>query len=224
MRPESRRVLGTLLGLTALTGFLDAVSYVGLGRIFTGNMTGNVIVLGLAAARTPGFSVPGSAVSLAAFTAGAALGGWLAARFAPDARRLMAALLAETALTTFAALTAALASVPRYPVIALLALAMGCRNGALRAHLSPDLPTTVLTTTLTRLAADATSGRTFARWARRTAAVALMAAGALLGALALRGLGLAPSLALAAGCVALLLASFAAGQRFTSRRRPVSTS
>jgi uncharacterized membrane protein YoaK (UPF0700 family) len=41
------------LGITAVTGLVDAVSFLSLGRVFTANMTGNVVfsaTLGLAAA------------------------------------------------------------------------------------------------------------------------------------------------------------------------------
>ena len=48
-----------LLGLTVVSGLIDAVSYLGLGHVFTANMTGNVVVLGFAAAGAPGFSVVG---------------------------------------------------------------------------------------------------------------------------------------------------------------------
>jgi hypothetical protein len=37
-----------LLVLTLVTGLVDAVSYLGLGHVFTANMTGNVVLLGFA--------------------------------------------------------------------------------------------------------------------------------------------------------------------------------
>src|SRR5438128_1590689 len=43
-----------LLLLTVTTGLIDAVSVLGLGRVFTANMTGNVVFLGFALARGPG--------------------------------------------------------------------------------------------------------------------------------------------------------------------------
>ena len=33
--------------LTAAAGYVDAVSYLALGRVFTANMTGNTVLLGL---------------------------------------------------------------------------------------------------------------------------------------------------------------------------------
>ena len=69
-----------LLGLTAVTGLIDAVSYLALGHVFTANMTGNVVFLGFAAAGAPGLSVSRSAAALVAFLAGAAIGGGLVVR------------------------------------------------------------------------------------------------------------------------------------------------
>jgi uncharacterized membrane protein YoaK (UPF0700 family) len=43
----------TLVVLTLVSGLVDAVCYLGLGRVFTANMTGNVVVLGFAASVTP---------------------------------------------------------------------------------------------------------------------------------------------------------------------------
>src|SRR5690242_8114445 len=69
------RLVFVLLGLTLVSGLIDAVSYLGLGHVFTANMTGNVVVLGFAAAGAPGFSVPHTATSLVCFLLGAVAGG-----------------------------------------------------------------------------------------------------------------------------------------------------
>jgi hypothetical protein len=37
-----------MLALTFTTGIVDAVGYLGLDRVFTANMTGNVVILGMA--------------------------------------------------------------------------------------------------------------------------------------------------------------------------------
>ena len=44
----SSPIVGTLFGLTFVTGVIDAVSFLGLGHVFTANMTGNVVLLGFA--------------------------------------------------------------------------------------------------------------------------------------------------------------------------------
>ncbi len=53
-----RLLLGTLLMLTVISGLVDAVSYLGLGHVFTANMTGNVVLLGFAAAGASGSPRP----------------------------------------------------------------------------------------------------------------------------------------------------------------------
>ena len=53
-----------LLGLTVVTGLVDAFSYLVLGHVFVANMTGNVVFLGFALVGAPGFSIGASAVAL----------------------------------------------------------------------------------------------------------------------------------------------------------------
>jgi uncharacterized membrane protein YoaK (UPF0700 family) len=183
----------TLLALTFSAGIVDAVSFLALGSVFTANMTGNVLLLGFALAGTNGLPVIRPLVSLTAFLAGAVLGGALArghARRAPDG--LAAAIALESGLVCLAAFVA-LATDPEPgdlstgAVIALLAFAMGSRTATVRAFAVPDLPTTVLTMTLTGLAADIGTDRgTAADARRRSAAVAALFCGALAGALLLQ--------------------------------------
>src|ERR1700737_850468 len=70
----------TLLVLTFTTGLVDAVSYLGLGRVFTANMTGNVVLLGFGIAGSGGLPVVAPLVSLGSFLLGSAAGGVLAKR------------------------------------------------------------------------------------------------------------------------------------------------
>ena len=67
-----------------------------------------------------------------------------------------------------------------YGIIILTALVMGLRNATVRKLAVPDLTTTVLTLTITGLAADSSLGGDDLRWQRRTAAVMLMFSGATL--------------------------------------------
>src|SRR5436853_4076193 len=53
-----------LLVLTFTTGLVDAVSYLGLGRVFTANMTGNIVLLGFGIAGSAGLPVVAPLVSL----------------------------------------------------------------------------------------------------------------------------------------------------------------
>lgn len=52
MLPTSARSItilnGLLLLLACAAGAIDAISYLGLGRVFTANMTGNTVLLSLA--------------------------------------------------------------------------------------------------------------------------------------------------------------------------------
>ena len=64
-----------MLVLTVLTGVVDAVSILSLGRVFVANMTGNVVFIGFAVAGASGFSLAASISALAGFLAGAAMGG-----------------------------------------------------------------------------------------------------------------------------------------------------
>jgi uncharacterized membrane protein YoaK (UPF0700 family) len=74
-----------------------------------------------------------------------------------------------------------------YSIIVLTAFAMGIRNATVRKMAIPDLTTTVLTLTITGLAADSRfAGGTNPRWRRRLLAVLLMFVGVALGTLLLR--------------------------------------
>src|SRR3954471_4130654 len=61
-KPARRTLPLIVVVLTFTTGVVDAVSYLGLGRVFTG-LQSNVVVLGFALAGTEGFSVAPPAVS-----------------------------------------------------------------------------------------------------------------------------------------------------------------
>jgi uncharacterized membrane protein YoaK (UPF0700 family) len=203
----------TLLALTFTTGLIDGVSYLGIGHVFTANMTGNIVLLGFGIAGSGGLPVVAPLVSLAAFLLGAGAGGVLASRLSANHRRhLAAALTIEVALMAAASVFAAAIDIRANALsgdtlIALLALAMGVRNATVRKIAVPDLTTTVLTMTLTGLAADAPIfGGSGKGSSRRTAAVAALLAGALAGGLLLQ-ISLAVPLA---GASAIALAALLA--------------
>src|SRR4029077_366323 len=90
--PTTDKVLPyALLGMTAVTGLVDAVSFLSLGRVFTANMTGNVVILAFATARVPGLSIVRSLTALSAFLVGAILGGRVMARARADSQIQFAA-------------------------------------------------------------------------------------------------------------------------------------
>lgn len=182
-----------LLVLTFTTGIVDAVSYLGLGRVFTANMTGNVVLLGFGIAGSRGLPVVAPLISLGSFLVGTAAGGVLATRIGDrHLTHIARALAIEVALIASAAVLAAAVAVRPNGVsadivIALLAFAMGVRNATVRRIGVPDLTTTVLTMTITGLAADSpVAGGSGEGSARRIAAILAMLTGALAGALLLK--------------------------------------
>jgi len=191
-----------LLVLTTMTGLIDAVSILGLGRVFVANMTGNVAFIGFALAGAPGFSLPASVAALLGFLAGAFVAGVLVARFASH-RGLM---LRNAGAAEFALMAIALILVlPSVglpdqgvgaAVAALLAAAMGIQNATARRLAVPDLTTTVLTMTLTGIAADVRRSPVPIT-IRRILAVLAMLLGAAVGALLVLNASLGGALAVA---------------------------
>ena len=182
-----------LLALTFTTGLVDAVSYLALGRVFTANMTGNIVLLGFGIAGSGGLPVVAPLISLAAFLLGSAGGGKIVKRTADRHPVLVVQALAiEVSLIGVAAILGAAATVRpgdggAYAMIFVLAFAMGVRNAAVRRMGVPDLTTTVLTMTLTALASESPlGGGAGAGSTRRLAAVIAMLLGALAGALLLK--------------------------------------
>jgi uncharacterized membrane protein YoaK (UPF0700 family) len=209
---QSPQLIAALLALTCTTGLVDAASLLGLGRVFTANMTGNVVLLGFAIAGTGGFSVGATLTSLLGFLLGAAgaarLGryaearqhGWLLPALGVEVSLVLTAAILATALTPTSD------SDLRYVAIALLAMAMGARNAAVRGLGVKDLTTTVLTMTLTGLAADSRlAGGTGQGGGRRLAAVGAMLGGAVVGGLLVAYVDLSAPLFLAAAVAALSL-------------------
>lgn len=69
-----------LLALAFAAGYIDALSYLGLSRVFTANMTGNTVLLGIALAQLDGDAAARSGLALAGFLTGAAAGAWIVER------------------------------------------------------------------------------------------------------------------------------------------------
>lgn len=222
--PKPRDPLpAVLFALTAVTGVIDAVSFLALGRVFTANMTGNVVFMAFAAVGTPGLSLWRSGLALVAFLVGAAIGGRIAQAHpgAPSSRgpaipfAIEAALLAVSACASLG-VEGAEPAVYAGAVIALTALAMGIRNATVRRLAIPDMTTTVLTLTLTGIAADSwAAGGTNPRWKTRVASVLLMFAGATVGALVVR---VSLSAALFASAVIAMGAAWATVRRTAPAR------
>jgi uncharacterized membrane protein YoaK (UPF0700 family) len=209
-----------LMGLTLVTGIVDAVSYLLLGHVFVANMTGNIVFLGFAITAPQNLSIPASLAATIAFLAGAFLGGRLGARLGRHRAQLLTVSICVEVVLVAAALLVSIvvsdptATVGRYLLIVMLASAMGLQNAAARRLGVPDLTTTVLTLTLTGLAADASLASGVRSSLRvRLAATLMMFLGAGVGALLITRYGLIAALA---ASVALLVLSGASTSRLWS--------
>lgn len=182
--------------MTSVTGIVDAVSFLALGHVFTANMTGNVVFLGFAIGGAPGVSIPRSLLALVCFFLGALIGGKMTAQMTPpdSGKRMIRASAAEVFLL-LAAATIAIGLTGQYEdhplriqgVVVMTALAMGLRNAVVRKLGVADLTTTVLTLTITGLAADSVfAGGNNPRWLRRCGSILAMLTGAVVGAVMLR--------------------------------------
>lgn len=205
---QERLLLLLLLVLTAVTGIVDAASYLALGGVFSGNMTGNVVILGLAATGAGGLPVSGPALALACFATGAAAGGRFLRRTGAAWEKRYTVLLTGVALImAVCGLTLFAAGSPPSPAVepavtSVLALAMGTQAALARKLAVRDVTTVVVTSALTGLAADSPLGAARPQpWARRVAVLVLLAAGAAAGALLIRfHTGLALSTAAVLAC------------------------
>ncbi|MDX6539170.1 MAG: hypothetical protein QOI71_780 [Gaiellales bacterium] len=200
-----------LVALTLVTGLVDATSYLKLGHVFVANMTGNVVFLGFGIAGAGGISIWASLTALGSFLVGGVGGGRIGARWSSDRGRHLTATTATELLLVACGLVVAAFSThhigtgSRYAMIALLAVAMGVQNAAARKLAVPDLTTTVLTMTLTGVAADsALAGGHGSRLARRGLSVAAMLLGALIGGALVLKVDTTAPLALATGLLALI--------------------
>jgi uncharacterized membrane protein YoaK (UPF0700 family) len=189
-----------MLVLTFSTGVVDAVGYLGLDKVFTGNMTGNVVILGMAIAGAEDLPVLGPALALGGFMLGAAVGGRVLRR-APvgwsGRTTILFALVGLVCAGLGATMLVAGDDLPQPLVLGVtttLGAAMGLQAATARRLAVKDVTTVVVTSTITGLAADSwLAGGDGAHWARRSVAVVAIGAGAVVGALCLRidrGVGL----------------------------------
>ena len=178
-----------LVAMTLVTGLVDAFSYLLLGHVFVANMTGNVVLLGFALVGAPGFSIGASLAAIASFAVGALAGGKVGSLLPDNRGRLFGTAASIQAVFIMSAVVLAALNgnaIPdgsRYALIVLLAIAMGIQNAGARKLAVPDLTTTVLTLTITGVAADSgLAGGKGSKAGRRLIAVAAMLLGAVVGA------------------------------------------
>lgn len=152
-----------LIGLTVSAGAVDAVSWLGLGQVFSAFMSGNFVFLGLRIAGADGPSMPAVISALAAFGVGA----FLAARIVRSTsdsgavwpRRVTVAL--GTTLVAEAAFVALWIGVDAAPsqgstdvLLAVMSLAMGVQTAAVYSLGLRGVTTTAATATWAAVIGD----------------------------------------------------------------------
>jgi uncharacterized membrane protein YoaK (UPF0700 family) len=150
-----------ILLLTWVAGTVDAIGYLGLGHVFTANMTGNAVLLGLAFGQGQFLAAFRALFALVGFIFGVAIGAILAHRAGTDVdqrRAFVGPIFIEALVLALFALVLNLPMIPRnqntlYILIGLSAVVMGIQSAAVRRLNLPGIATTVRTGTITRLVA-----------------------------------------------------------------------
>jgi uncharacterized membrane protein YoaK (UPF0700 family) len=222
--PQAENLHDLLLIFLAFgAGAVDAISFLGLGRVFTANMTGNIVLLGLAAGSAAGSEATRSAISLVTFTVAVTVGVSLS-RHARQARvpaGVVIALGLETVaqagfLAGWLASSAHPSGTLEDVLVGVSAVAMGLQSGAVIRLGVRGISTTYVTGTLTGLISEIVSGKGSRReWIRRGLVVVALLAGAACSAVLLTGdRPLAPVLPLA---ITALVGTIATGLVVSSR-------
>ncbi|CUU60044.1 Uncharacterized membrane protein YoaK, UPF0700 family [Parafrankia irregularis] len=222
------RIVALLFTMTALTGLVDSLTFLGLGEVFVANMTGNVVVLGFSLADPRGISGVLSLNALTCFIIGALIGGRIGAWSAHHPRAWLGTVTAvQTALVTAALAVVVVWLHPSldlaadrggqlrdepstfadYVLVSTLAIAMGLQHATAQRLARPEIPTNVLTTAITMFAIQTRAGGgQGSQGLRQAAGPAVMFASA--GAGALGFFRVSPLMPLCCG-LALALASLA---------------
>lgn len=153
-----REAARDVLLLSMAAGSADAVGYLSLGRVFTSNMTGNVVLLGIDLGQGHFIPAARDIFVLTVFILGLSLGAWLG-RDVPEKKwqalafRLIG--LEKILLLIFGVAwffsTKADGGAGTYGLLALLAMAMGLQSVAMYRLSAPGVGTTAVTGTLTAL-------------------------------------------------------------------------
>jgi uncharacterized membrane protein YoaK (UPF0700 family) len=188
------RVYNLLLALLACAaGAVDALSFLRLGDVFTANMTGNAVLLGIAAGQRESARVLHSLAALAGFTLGVLAGAVVSGR--PERsegdtwpRRVVLTLGIELVImVAFSLGWMVTAGEPaggaQYGLIAAAALAMGMQSAAVGQVALPGVATTYVTGVLTSLVTHAAvGGASGGSLLRRGVVLVALLAGAVVGA------------------------------------------
>ncbi|MFF7632390.1 YoaK family protein [Kitasatospora sp. NPDC008050] len=151
-----------MFALTMVAGSIDAITFLGLGHVFAALATGNVLLLGFGVGGTTGTPIARPAEALGAFVAGVVLAHVLITyRLGRSRRWFLATLGGEVALLAgTGAYVLAGNGDARLPLhgasltVLLLAVTMGWHSRVVDEARIPDMPTTVLQTSLVKAIAD----------------------------------------------------------------------
>ena len=142
---------------TWAAGSVDAITYLS-AHVFTANMTGNTVLLGIAASQAKAEPVVSSLLALIAFVVGAILGALAVGEgeSASAAAAVRRAVWMETVILAFFAMSAFAPAALSLRAIVLLmigssGLAMGLQSAAVRRLKLPGIATTYITGTITSL-------------------------------------------------------------------------
>jgi uncharacterized membrane protein YoaK (UPF0700 family) len=222
--PYTRELVAALAGAA---GMVDAVSYVALGHVFTANMTGNLVLLGVGVAQGQPVSVLRSTAALVGFVLGMLVDAAVMRRIDPveeprrGARHRVGLLGGEAALLAGAAVAVGLLPHDRSTAAGLALTvvaggAMGLQTAGSRGLRLSGVPTTYVTGTIDKLFGGIPAGEADRAQAPALVLVlVLYVAGAAAGAALLR-----LSTALPLGLAALVVAVVAAGVGAVEHRRP----
>lgn len=178
-----------MMALTFTTGVIDAVGFLGFDRVFTGNMTGNVVILGMALAGAEDLPVAGPALALFGFIFGAAMAGLALRQTSRGSSARTTGLFAIVAVVTLSLAVALYwrgAEITMPEAVAtttLLGGAMGIQAATARVIAVQDVTTVVITSAITSLAAETRwSSESRVAATRRASTVVIMLLGAAAGA------------------------------------------
>ena len=209
--PVSNAHVACLLGLTFTTGIIDALSWIGLDGVFTANMTGNVLIIGMGIIGAGGSHWFAPLFALVVFMLGAAVAGRIQRHAAPGWGTRTSVLFGFVALVVIVLGVVTLFWQPhRFASSALVAtgilgFVMGVQGAEAIRLAVPTIITVAVSSTVVRLGTSLFLPPDGGARVRQLLAIALLIAGALAGSLLQRA-----SFGLALLCAGMLAAAIAA--------------
>ncbi|MCY9656578.1 YoaK family protein [Paenibacillus chondroitinus] len=157
--PTRTYLNGSVLVLCLISGIVDVIGYLGLGHVFTANMTGNLVLIGIAIGQAQPLAVLRSILAFIGFVAGIALATVIVKQGREEqiwSRGVTAALGSEALLLLIAALLSYAGESERnlYILILLLSMGMGMQTTVARHLKVAGISTTVLTNNLANVIED----------------------------------------------------------------------